>query len=130
MVTKNCGEALKPLRHKRWPKLLWVDSVCINQDDFWERSELVGKMNIVYGKAHRVAIYIGPGSTTTSAGLDVLRLLSNPKTKSLAMDQIASVEKLFKVPWFNRTWVIQEICLAKKPCSTTTGYACLGKKSF
>ena len=39
--------------------LLWIDSICINQDDIAERSHQVSFMDQIYFKAERVLIWLG-----------------------------------------------------------------------
>jgi hypothetical protein len=55
----------KPARKKlkgRMPgraQLLWIDAICINQDDMAERSEQVKLMTEIYRNAKRVLIWLG-----------------------------------------------------------------------
>lgn len=64
-VTKNLESALRHLRDSSTPEVqrlpVWVDAICINQDDLKERNEQVRIMRHVYRKAHRVISYLGDG---------------------------------------------------------------------
>ena len=116
MVSHNCGQALRRLRRKTRPRLLWVDSICINQNDTAERTEEVARMDKIFTRAREVAIYIGPGGRDrhTSAGLRLLQRICDPGCTSLTTAQIESIDRLLSLPWFSRTWVIQEAHLATK----------------
>jgi hypothetical protein len=62
-ITKSLYDALADIR--RVPpegrnRLVWADSICINQDDIQERSQQVALMGSIYRKASRVITYIGP----------------------------------------------------------------------
>ncbi|KAE8452941.1 hypothetical protein EG329_012128 [Mollisiaceae sp. DMI_Dod_QoI] len=59
-VTSNLYAALKRLRHQ-YEKIrtLWVDAICINQQDPIERTWQVQMMNHVYAKASRVIVWLG-----------------------------------------------------------------------
>lgn len=59
-VTSNLYAALKRLRH-RYDKIrtLWVDAICINQEDPIERAWQVQMMNCVYAQASRVIVWLG-----------------------------------------------------------------------
>ena len=58
-ITKNLECALRYLRHKESPRVLWVDAVCINQNDEDEKSEQVSKMREIYGGATKVYAWLG-----------------------------------------------------------------------
>ena len=63
-VTKNCEAALRRFR-PTCPyeyRLLWIDSLCINQQDIHERSQQVGIMGSIYAKAEQVLIWLGNGT--------------------------------------------------------------------
>jgi hypothetical protein len=58
-ITINLLTALKYLRHKTSPVLLWADQVCINQNDVQERNAQVHMMRDIYEKAERTAVWLG-----------------------------------------------------------------------
>lgn len=49
-VTQNLHAALKRLRLQHQSRLLWVDAICINQDDTSEKSFQVAMMSEIYSK--------------------------------------------------------------------------------
>jgi Heterokaryon incompatibility protein (HET) len=57
--TKSFSGALKKGRLPWKSRLLWIDALCINQDDISERSQQVKLMGEVYRKAKRVLVWIG-----------------------------------------------------------------------
>lgn len=66
-VTKNLAAALKHIRgnwkSERFPdrvQSLWVDAVCINQQDFDERTQQVQLMSRIYKSAATVLAWLGP----------------------------------------------------------------------
>ncbi|EJT73604.1 hypothetical protein GGTG_07460 [Gaeumannomyces tritici R3-111a-1] len=66
-VTENLYMALKHLRLPDSDRILWIDAICINQDEHenekGEKNHQVGQMNIVYSSAQNVIIWLGPGSS-------------------------------------------------------------------
>lgn len=40
---------------------LWVDAICINQEDKVEKKTQVSRMNEIYSKAHSVCVWLGVG---------------------------------------------------------------------
>jgi hypothetical protein len=120
----------------RW---IWIDRICINQDDIKERSEQVRCMGRIYSQAVRTVIWAGPDLDGCSAAWQLIEqiydtcMIKNPHAKYLAdiPCHIYSDQKhaesnlppwddslwehlrgLFTLPWFTRTWIIQEVALS------------------
>ncbi|KAK6079471.1 hypothetical protein SCUP234_05640 [Seiridium cupressi] len=58
-LSSNLDSALRHLRHKKRPIVLWVDALCINQSDVEERNHQVHQMRTIYGRAQETIAYIG-----------------------------------------------------------------------
>ena len=58
-VTPNLGTALLRLRYDDRERLVWIDAICVNQDDLLERSEQVKLMRDIYSQAWRVVVWLG-----------------------------------------------------------------------
>jgi len=58
-VPPNLKAALLRFRIADKPRTLWMDSICINQDDLTERSNHVRLMGPIYKKASTVLIWLG-----------------------------------------------------------------------
>jgi hypothetical protein len=52
LISTNLRDALRSLRHPSNPLRLWVDALCINQDDYDERANQVVLMQRIYHNAH------------------------------------------------------------------------------
>ncbi|EXF80650.1 hypothetical protein CFIO01_06356 [Colletotrichum fioriniae PJ7] len=107
-ITKNCFNALRRLR---WPvrsRRLWVDAICINQNDVGERSHQVGIMQDIYNYAERVLIYLGEDAEEpdTASSIPWNYHTGNHRPLPLHID-------LTQKPYFKRVCVIQEIAAAR-----------------
>ena len=71
-VTQNLFQALVQLRYENAPRTLWVDAICINQEDLDEKSKQIPLMKFIYAYAERVIIWLGPADETTSKGLSLV----------------------------------------------------------
>ena len=58
-VTESLDLCLRRLRYADRSRILWVDALCINQDDIQERSKQVQLMAMIYSSAKNVLIWLG-----------------------------------------------------------------------
>ncbi|RKL27128.1 hypothetical protein BFJ72_g13361 [Fusarium proliferatum] len=84
MVTENCHYALMQARD-RYPSVsgkpvfIWIDSICINQDDNDEKSYQVAMMDDIFTRASKVLACVGPhqdNSQTIHNSLNSIKTLS------------------------------------------------------
>lgn len=59
-ITKNLEAALRHLRHESTERLIWVDALCINQEDMAERGHQVSMMREIYTRCHTDLAWLGP----------------------------------------------------------------------
>ncbi|KAH6689611.1 trafficking PGA2-domain-containing protein [Plectosphaerella plurivora] len=71
LVTSSLDEALRSLRQDDVPVILWVDQLCINQQDDREKSHQVGLMSKVYALADEVIVWLGPAADESDAVMDL-----------------------------------------------------------
>ena len=119
MVRPNLASALKQLRYRDRPRYLWIDAICINQDDNSERNVQVALMDGVYGGASEVCVWLGDADENSGLALSFIsrvvilddfdRLVADSRTPH----EWAALSDLMKREWFSRRWVVQEIALAK-----------------
>jgi hypothetical protein len=106
------------LRHIRCglnnPILVWVDALCINQQDLEERSSQVLLMKDIYSSAERVLIWLGSEQQGDAYAVACIRNneVSGPVEHLLGL--IRSVESICRRPWFGRVWVAQELALSQR----------------
>ena len=70
-ITRNLAAALRCFQSSGNSRILWIDSICINQSDIQEKNQQVRLMGEIYKKARRVLIWLGEkdhaGEDTTKA---------------------------------------------------------------
>jgi len=110
-VTNNLLNALLALRHPGHEhRYLWIDAVCIDQQNNEEKAVQVRNMLLIYKKAARVVAWLGRAHKNTA---DLLSLATCPDT-ALTLDELyAAIEDLYRRPWFRRIWIQQEIFAAR-----------------
>jgi hypothetical protein len=118
-VTQNCHNALRHLRRKDTARTLWVDAICIDQNNDPERSTQIRMMSKIYSCAFRVVVSLG--EATAGSRLLFKELERADKsfattgiygTASPGPEIIRELKELLQRPWFYRIWVIQEVWAA------------------
>ena len=61
-LTPNSARALQAMRLRDGYRKLWMDAVCINQDDAGDKNHQVANMKRVYSLADRVLVWLPPTS--------------------------------------------------------------------
>ncbi|KAH6614249.1 heterokaryon incompatibility protein-domain-containing protein, partial [Boeremia exigua] len=105
-VTQNLSLALRSLRKSNEDRILWVDAICIDQENDEEKGHQVSQMGSIFAKAAQVLIWLGPATPETNL---VFREISK-----LTPDQKEGLNDLLSRPWFERVWIIQEVANAKR----------------
>ncbi|KAL8363002.1 hypothetical protein RB601_009006 [Gaeumannomyces tritici] len=104
--TQNCSDMLRHIRPLRGFRLVWVDAICINQEDDSERSSQIACMARIYGLCLRVVVYLGQDlCSPLPAGR------SHPHRAGL--ETLSDLSGVLGRKYFSRVWVIQELVLPK-----------------
>ena len=116
-VTENLHAALLRLRDRSLQRIIWVDAICINQDDKEEQSHQVQSMAKIYARASRVIVWledtVDDGQVDSDAAADSRRALEEIGRAADGRDTKSSdsttnsqaVLKLLQRSWFRRVWV-------------------------
>jgi len=75
-ITKNLEVALRGLRKVDQARTLWVDAICIDQDDLLERQAQVQLMKRIYSRSSRVLTWLGEEEEGDKELFDFLASLS------------------------------------------------------
>lgn len=62
---RNLMSALRHLRRADRPRDLWIDAICIDQDDDVAKGPQVAMMGDIYQRAASVVVWLGPGTQNT-----------------------------------------------------------------
>lgn len=68
-VTQNAWHALGRLRTQFAPLMIWIDAVCIDQDNVAEKSRQISLMGAIYSSAAQVYIWLGEGNEKTNRAM-------------------------------------------------------------
>ena len=124
-ITTNLRAALWHLRLATRTRTIWIDAICINQNDISERNQQVQIMPDIYSNADSVLIWLGEPSENSGVAMHILEDCSDrfvdheifkckrhsPKADAALWQPVTD---LFQRPYWSRGWIVQEIVLAKR----------------
>ena len=119
-INETLYSALLRLRDANKARLLWVDEICIYQENKQDRAWQIMIMHRVYREASQVLIWLGPASEDSDLAMDffptMVETLTNEPPKRTDDDyhskRMIAISRLFSRPWFSRVWTVQEAALA------------------
>lgn len=116
---------------------IWIDAICINQDDLEERALQVRIMDKIYSQAAETIVWLGAADEYTPAAVDTIRRVAAYPTAAFVQSEVnpfrrqdpedyaqsnlpytswmdwCSLAALLKRQWFSRLWIIQETILSR-----------------
>jgi ankyrin repeat protein len=123
---------------------LWIDAICINQNDISERNAQVAVMSHIYSAANTVLVWLGIENGATDIAKEAMdRINSADQQKDnlwfsatwrysqsrsnnhmdqdwtseesiVSIRQLHALSSLLRRAWFQRVWVIQEVTMARR----------------
>jgi hypothetical protein len=111
-VTANLYSALHDIRDKQRVIKLWIDALCINQEDEDEKSVQISIMPDIYRLARVTVIYLGPFDHGAEQLLSTLGPIS---ASHQDQNSIRIATLLVSKEWFHRIWVFQEFVFSREP---------------
>ncbi|KAK2004012.1 hypothetical protein LX36DRAFT_687207 [Colletotrichum falcatum] len=124
-ITFNLDRALRTIRQRIEPVVLWVDSICINQYDAMEKSLQVGSRKDYSRRFEKLRqnslLHLAGtlrdktlGMNDSSVDSHLTALTTNHSAVDQRIQPMAHRIRLFATSyWWNRMWIIQEACIAK-----------------
>ena len=117
-IPASLKDSLKCLRYRDRTRTFWIDAICINMDDPFERSQAHSLWPLIISGAAHVRIWLGAEDEHSELAFDQIqvtfdnfdKIFENPDVA----ERLVAFKSLMKRPWFSRRWVIQEIAYARE----------------
>ena len=115
-ISQNLRTALRYVRQRDRPYILWTDAICINQADEDEKYRQVRLMRQIYAKATCVRAWIDHKMDRPAPALKMLAGLEGNPSRMMDYGERYwyPAANLFKNKYWSRLWVQQEVMLAQK----------------
>lgn len=122
-ITKNLHEALHNLRSKSKERVLWIDTLSINQSNLAERNDVVRNMQRIFERASIVIIWLGFDNLDRrklayqvlahAKSGDLQTKLWNSKYQEFN-ERISALSPLLQNEYWHRLWTFQEVFYSRK----------------
>ena len=98
---------------------LWIDAICIDQENIAERNYQVQQMRSIYQNAKAVLVWLGPADANSKRAFKLI--LSARWKKALLRSDAAlwsreddrALRRIFDCEYWERMWIVQEVALAR-----------------
>jgi hypothetical protein len=141
-IHANLSSFLRHLRGSEYiDGFLWIDAICINQQDVQERNLQVLRMCNIYNLSQYVIAWLGPERDSSTQALSFIKspfkqesnsdksrsvspanfnywnateieLLEQGIRSGVTISAWEAVTRFFDRAWWKRTWIVQEVLLA------------------
>lgn len=148
LATDNLKVALQHLRDSRNDIYLWIDAICINQDDNDEVDRQLQIVHKIFSQAKETWAWLGQEEDESSRAIDLIERLSahaksaailedaaeteaiEPHLRSKDIDlwkeasNLVALQDLLLRPYWYRVWIVQEISVSQEIV------VCCGQRKF
>jgi hypothetical protein len=110
-VALSLHGALKAVREKERSVMVWIDALCIDQQNKTEREAQVRLMGRIYSQASFVAIWLGPDKDDSELAVQLLQQVARDTVSSVRVKSSgkyadsAALLALLKRDYWKRLWV-------------------------
>lgn len=124
LVTENLEAAMRHLRRLDRSIIIWIDALCINQNNTLERNQQVSLMSAIYRGAQEVFAWLGDIDAETDKVLSMMEIFSDDlwlhwdsdlspsiSEEMVSASQFLGLRSLLGRPWWTRVWTVQEAIL-------------------
>jgi hypothetical protein len=101
---------LSHLRDRSFERIIWVDAVCINQENKQEKEQQIQFMAKIYAQATRVVVWLGVAADNSNQALEEIRIAGGRQSTNSSNNEIIqqAITALLDRPWFQRIWVSEQ----------------------
>ncbi|KAJ8126532.1 hypothetical protein O1611_g7107 [Lasiodiplodia mahajangana] len=95
-VTKNLDFALRHLRYIDRSRFLWVDAICIDQLNDFEKGAQVSMMSKIFRSAARVVVWLGPAENHSDRAMALMEYMGS-QVAEVGVDGLKPSHKAYDI---------------------------------
>jgi hypothetical protein len=104
LITKNLATALLMLRLPNESRIIWMDAICIDQNNVAEKNFQVPLMRLIYVNCWKTTIWLGESDKESRQAFSSVQHKNKTYSRTLT--------SVLRRPWWRRVWIIQEVAFA------------------
>lgn len=146
-ISGNLADILLYLRCADRPRIMWIDALCIDQNNDVEKGPQVAMMGKIFRSAHRISIWLGTEEDDSTRALNTMLWIGSkvavdwvrlsvtlrpecvePGFQDVNMgvplrpEDTKAIYHLCSRRWFERLWIRQEVMLAEATTVVQCGF--------
>jgi hypothetical protein len=147
-ITSNLEKALRQFREEnefRANFKLWIDALCINQEDLQERAREVQRMRDIYGSCWSVIAWLGEESYRSGSALQLvedlaeyeetgcveqIELCLRTQPQFLGQGRRLALQELMDRDYWSRLWIVQELIMEARSTWLRCGKSSMKWRTF
>jgi len=122
----NLAAALRARRDRNDGHVpIWIDAICINQENLGEKSHQILRMRQIYAQASLVTVWLGSERDDSDKAFELICTISQlgENAKEWLIDSLITrkhrqewhaLYHMLRRAWWRRIWIIQEVVAAKE----------------
>ncbi|KAM3079861.1 hypothetical protein ACMFMF_003282 [Clarireedia jacksonii] len=126
-IRKNLATFLRTVRRENVKFVMWIDAICIDQNNVAERNRQLPRMIDIYAAADLVISWVGESNEASEIAIDLIPELQMPilqhkrdgtwdvKDSETFPRRLAALYRFLIRPYFRRIWVCQELAVSTRP---------------
>ncbi|PQE31850.1 hypothetical protein CJF32_00005154 [Rutstroemia sp. NJR-2017a WRK4] len=126
-IRKRLADFFRTVRRENATFVIWIDAICIDQQNVAERNRQLPRMIDIYAAADMVVSWVGESDDASEVAIDVISELQTPVLRLRDDDnwdvkdsenfprQLAALYRFLLRPYFRRIWVCQELAVSSSP---------------
>ncbi|RFU27993.1 hypothetical protein B7463_g8347, partial [Scytalidium lignicola] len=115
-IPASLSSALIQVRKVDEAVLIWADAISISQTNNVEKVHQIGLLPAIFHQASQVFGWVGDKTNKRGLAMKTLRTVAQMKQVAISVltkEEYRALSEFFQEPWFVRSWIIQEVILAK-----------------
>jgi len=91
-ITRNLDALLHVLRQPDKHRVLWIDAICIAQDDAAEKTHQVGSMGLIYSSASEILVWLGEADVYSDIMIEAHRVFASSVPEISLVERYRSLD--------------------------------------
>lgn len=111
-VSGRLATAFENLRREDEAVLLWVDVICVDQEDRDEMNDQMGKKARIFAQAEKICVWLGPAADNSDVAMGFIRRADAIDIRNYIVSHVPpwhALRNLFARSWWSQIGLVEEL---------------------